>query len=247
MHNVNAAVESGAGWILAIDTSSEQLGVALSDGRSTAELSWPAGRQQSAVLLPAIDALLLRQGLGISDLGAIAVAIGPGTFNGLRAGLGTAKGLALGSGLPLVGVGTLAATVLPFAAPGRLTVGVVAAGRGRVVSAIYRPVMGHGSVAAPSEVGAPHNGSIGDLGRRLAGLPGPVTLCGEVTDQQLVTIAAMLSDVDVWIPPVSVRGRRPASIAALGHHRWASGDLDDPDTLDALYLHSAVRAATGPS
>ncbi len=243
MHNVNVAVESPRGWILGIDTSSEQLGVALSDGRASAELSWPAGRQQSTLLLPAIEALLSRLGLGIGDLDAIAVAIGPGTFNGLRAGLGTAKGLALGSGLPLFGVETLAATVLPFLVRGRLTVGVVAAGRGRVVSAVYRPSDGPDEPGIPAEVGAPHNGSIDDLGRRLAGLDGPVTLVGELGDEELAAMAPLLPNLDLWVPPAPVRGRRPGSVAAIGLRRRARHELDDPDALDAIYLHSATRPA----
>lgn len=245
MHNVNVGVESRPGWILAIDTSSEQLGVALSDGQSAAELSWPAGRQQSAVLLPAIEALLARQGLTVGELGAIAVAIGPGTFNGLRAGLGTAKGLALGSGLPLIGVGTLAATVLPVLVPGRLAVGVVGAGRRRVVSAVY--AAGADGLPDPIEVGAAHNGSIDDLGRRLAGLSGPLTLVGEVEDHRLAAMMREAGQADVWVPPSPARGRRPASVAAIGYARWRRGEVDDPDTLDAVYLHSTPRpAATAP-
>lgn len=245
MHIVNVPVETRGGWVLAIDTSSELLGVALSDGIATAELVWPAGRQQTTVLLDAIDELLRRMSLRLDDLVAIAVAIGPGTFNGLRAGLGTAKGLALGSGLPLIGVGTLEATVLPVLVPGRLAVGVVAAGRGRVVSAVYRGVGSlSSSVDGRSEqVGAPHNGLVGDLGRRLAGLSGPVSLVGEISDAQVAEMAPELDGVDLWVPPVSARGRRPGAVAVVGLARWMLGDVDDPGTLDAIYLHSASRPA----
>ena len=249
MHNVNVDVETHRAWILAIDTSSEQIGVALSDGNSTAELSWPAGRQQTTVLLDAIDGLLRRMAIGLADLAAIAVAIGPGTFNGLRAGLGTAKGLALGSGLPLIGVGTLEATVLPVLVPGRLAVGVVSAGRGRVVSAVYRSaddasITGSGR---PVMVGEPHNGSVDDLGRRLVGLTVAITLVGEVTDGQIAALTPVLSGIDLWVPAAAVRSRRPGSVAALGRARWLSGDVDDPETLDATYLHSAARPATAPT
>lgn len=245
MHIVNVAVERPGGWLLAIDTSSELLGVAVTDGLATAELVWPAGRQQTTVLLPAIESLLRRMSIGVGDLSAIVVAVGPGTFSGLRAGLGTAKGLALGGALPLVGVGTLAATVTPVLVPGRLAVGVVAAGRGRVVSAVYAASEGSGAV--PIEVGPPHNGSIDDLARRLAGLTGPVTLVGEVSDEQLAEMRPALAGTDLWVPPAPARGRRPGSVAAIGYGRWSAGDVDDPDSLDAVYLHSAARPATGPA
>lgn len=241
MHIVNVDVEAPRGWVLGIDTSSELLGVAVTDGIATAELVWPAGRQQTTVLLPAIESLLGRMGLGVGDLSAISVAVGPGTFNGLRAGLGTAKGLALGADLPLIGVGTLAATVTPVLVPGRLAVGVVAAGRGRVVSAVYASSEGHG--ALPIEVGPPHNGSLDELARRLAGLAGPVTLVGEVSDEQLAAMRPALRGTALWVPPSPARGRRPGGLAALGYGRWVAGDTDDPDTLDAVYLHSAARPA----
>lgn len=249
MHIVNDPVGTTNGWILAIDTSSEQIGVALSDGIATAELAWPAGRQQTTVLLDAIDELLRRMAFGLGDLAAIAVAVGPGTFNGLRAGLGTAKGLALGSGLPLLGVGTLEATVLPVLVPGRLAVGVVAAGRGRVVAAVFqapdRP-RSAGS-ALPVPIGPPHNGSVEELGRRIAGLSGPVTLTGEISDGQLAELAPALVAADLWVPPASARSRRPGGVAAIGRARLLAGDVDDPDTLDATYLHGAARPAAAPS
>lgn len=249
MHIVNVPVETRDHWILAIDTSSEQIGVALSDGTATAETCWPAGRQQTTVLLGAIDEVLRRMSIGLTDLTAIAVAIGPGTFNGLRAGLGTAKGLALGSGLPLVGVGTLEATVVPVLIPGRLAVGIVAAGRGRVVSSVFRSPNSPSPVGEgqPVMVGEPHNGSIDDLGHRLAELSGPVTLVGEITDTQVAEMALVLGVTDLWVPPGSARSRRPGGIVALGRARWLAGEIDDPETLDATYLHSAARWVTGSS
>ncbi len=249
MHIVNDPVGTTNGWILAIDTSSEQIGVALSDGIATAELAWPAGRQQTTVLLDAIDELLRRMALGLGDLAAIAVAVGPGAFNGLRAGLGTAKGLALGSGLPLLGVGTLEATVLPVLVPGRLAVGVVAAGRGRVVAAVFRAPDRPRSAgsALPVPIGPPHNGSVEELGRRIAGLSGPVTLTGEISDGQLAEMAPALVAADLWVPPASARSRRPGGVAAIGRARLLAGDVDDPDTLDATYLHGAARPAAAPS
>ncbi len=247
MHIVNAPVETHGRWILAIDTSSEQIGIALSDGTATAELTWPAGRQQTTVLLDAIDDLLRRMSIGLTDLAGIAVAVGPGTFNGLRAGLGTAKGLALGSGIPLIGVGTLDATVIPVLVPGRLTVAVVAAGRNRVVSAVFRAPENDSSVGIgqPVMVQEPHNGSMEDLGRRLAGLSGPVTLIGEMTDTQIAEISPILETTDLWVPPGSARSRRPGGVAALGRARWLAGELDDPESLDATYLHSAPRSVPG--
>ena len=154
---------------------------------------------------------------------------------------GRPRGWRSGPGLPLIGVGTLAATVLPVLAPGRLAVGVVAAGRGRLVSAVYRPASGPGSSVVPEEIGTPRNGSVAELGERLAGLAGPLTLAGELGDVELASVVAARPAGDLWVPPTPVRGRRPASVAAIGHGRWVRGEVDDADTLDAIYLHSAAR------
>ena len=96
-------------------------------------------------------------------------------------------------------------------------------------------------------VGEPHNGSIDDLGRRLAGLTGPVTLVGEIDDAQIAAMAPTLGATDLWVPAAAVRSRRPGGVAAVGRARWLAGEVDDPETLDATYLHSAARSASAPT
>lgn len=241
MHSINANVHVSGAWLLAIDTSSEQVGLALTDGAAMAEVTWPAGRQQSMVLMGAIASLLDRVRLSKSDLGAIGVAVGPGTFNGLRAGIGTAKGLALGAGLPVVAVGTLAATVWPVLAPGRVAVGVAAAGRGRVVSARFRSP-GSGSTDGPDALGDPTNGTVTDLAAMVRDIAEPVTVAGELTPAQVSELRAALAGWDVWFP--SAGGvRRPAAIADLALARWRLGRTADLAALDAVYLHGVSRPA----
>ena len=69
----------------------------------------PRTRGHAEALMPMIEAVLEEARLGMADLGALAVTIGPGTFTGLRVGLAAARGLALARALPLVGVTTLEA------------------------------------------------------------------------------------------------------------------------------------------
>ena len=115
--------------LLAIDTSTHFASVALHDGtQPRAEHTWLARQDHTRTLVPAIQAALASAGTHLAQLSGLAVALGPGSFNGLRVGLSTAKGLALAQGLPLVGVGTLELLAAEYS----LTEPAMNAGRGRV-------------------------------------------------------------------------------------------------------------------
>lgn len=91
--------------VLAIETASRDLGVALVGEEGTiASFAVSGSRRHVEVLLPAIEAVLDAGGIAARDLDGIAVDVGPGLFTGLRAGVAGAKGLGLGTGVPLVGV-----------------------------------------------------------------------------------------------------------------------------------------------
>lgn len=95
---------------LAVDTATSHAAVGLGDGTVVrAARIWATGRQHGETLLAAIDALLRGEGLGVHDVRAVVVGTGPGAFTGLRVGLATAKTLAHGLRVPIVGVPTPAA------------------------------------------------------------------------------------------------------------------------------------------
>lgn len=92
--------------VLAFDCSVAGLSLAvLVDGRVAAHHR-EEGREQTARLLPAVGEALRLAGLARRDIGLLAVTIGPGSFTGVRVGLATARGLALGLGVPLAGLAT---------------------------------------------------------------------------------------------------------------------------------------------
>ena len=93
--------------ILALDTSTERLCLALAGEGVFSCLDEPGGPMASKRLLPAAKALLLAHGLRWQDLQAVAVAVGPGAFTGLRTACSAAQGLALGLDLPVLPVGSL--------------------------------------------------------------------------------------------------------------------------------------------
>lgn len=94
--------------VLAIDTATEQVSVAVGDAtRVTAAMHVASDRRHVEALVPAIQLLLDNLGLGVHDLSAIAVDIGPGLFTGMRVGMATAQTLADLAEIPLVGVDSL--------------------------------------------------------------------------------------------------------------------------------------------
>ncbi|APW40218.1 tRNA (adenosine(37)-N6)-threonylcarbamoyltransferase complex dimerization subunit type 1 TsaB [Rhodoferax koreense] len=95
--------------LLAFDTSTEHLSIALTDGRQVWQHTGAGGAKASAALIPAVLALLAQAGLRLADLQAIAFGAGPGSFTGLRTACSVAQGLAFGAKLPVLPVDTLLA------------------------------------------------------------------------------------------------------------------------------------------
>jgi tRNA threonylcarbamoyladenosine biosynthesis protein TsaB len=218
--------------LLALDTSTQTAGVALyGDDTLLAELVWPAGRAQTTALLGEVDRLLCLSGLRPPDLGAVAVATGPGSFNGLRVGLATAKGLAFALDLPLLGVPTLDAAAYPHGGRGRPVRAVIAAGRGRYVSALYRWQDGQ-----VRRVGDYANTTLEELANLIVE---PAIVCGEVPADRLDAWRD-LAPLAQLVPP-TLNARRAGCLAEIAWARFRRGEQDDPAALEPVYLHGPKR------
>ncbi|MFZ5756463.1 MAG: tRNA (adenosine(37)-N6)-threonylcarbamoyltransferase complex dimerization subunit type 1 TsaB [Pseudomonadota bacterium] len=95
--------------LLALETSTESCSVALRIGSGLRVRRHAGAREQTAHVLPMVQALLAEAGIGLRELDAIACAHGPGAFTGVRVAVSVAQGLAFGASLPAVGISTLAA------------------------------------------------------------------------------------------------------------------------------------------
>lgn len=137
-------------FVLALDASLSRCSVALrGEGRLLARLAREGERGHAAALPAMAAAVLAEAGLRAADLDAVAAVVGPGGFTGLRAALALAHGIALGAGLPVIGVTTgeaLAAALTPEERAGRAVWTAVDARRGRV--ALQRFAWNAGGVAA---------------------------------------------------------------------------------------------------
>jgi tRNA threonylcarbamoyladenosine biosynthesis protein TsaB len=214
---------SASGWILAIDTSTEHAGIALAGDEHALARSWDAGRTQTTAVLPAIEALLAEAGATIGDLAAIAVAVGPGTFTGLRVGVSIAKGLVLARDIPLIGVQTLA--IAAAAEDAREVVAVLPAGRGRVVWQRF----------APEGTDPARNTTVPELIDALAAWPESLVI-GELAEAHRELVAAAH-------PRTRWEHRDPLRLAALARRRLSDGEADDPVALEPIYLHGVTVQA----
>ncbi len=104
--------------VLALDTSAEACAVAIvEDGAALARTTRAMTRGHAEALMPMIGEAMDRAGRRLADVGLIAVTTGPGSFTGVRTGIAAARGLALGTGAPAVGVSALAAVAAAAFAP----------------------------------------------------------------------------------------------------------------------------------
>jgi tRNA threonylcarbamoyladenosine biosynthesis protein TsaB len=143
--------------LLAVDTSTASCSVALFNGdRLLEEAIYTAGKTHSRHLMTMIQRILEGCRCDPADIGAIAVTRGPGTFTGLRIGISTVKGLAAATGVPVVGISSLAALAFPFSLQVCPVVAMIDARRGEVYHAQYRGVTsGAVEMAMPVSVCAP--------------------------------------------------------------------------------------------
>lgn len=212
---------------LAIDTSTAWGGIALShEGALLAELTWKPGQNHTTELFPNIERLLQTAGADIKSITAIFVATGPGSFNGLRAGISASKGLAFSLDVPLAGISTLEAEAFPFAFTGLPICPMHDAGRGEIAVALFSGAGGWHRLKdehlATAEVLCTETET-----RTL--------FCGEIPDSALDILRASLGDMALIPDPVE-RQRRPCALARLGWQRLLSGPPDNPATLQPIYL-----------
>ncbi len=217
--------------LLALDTSTTQIGLALYDGTQVlAEKHWRGRLRHTQTLAPAAQELLQAAGLPLEALSAVAVALGPGSFTSLRVGLAFAKGLILARGLPLIGIPTLDTTAAALPPDEhRLLLAVLQAGRGRLALQTYRV---HAQTWQPQET-EPRGTTLSAL---LDKITEPVILCGELSAEERQAAAR---HPQVTLPSPAQCVRRPALLAELAWRRWQAGQQDNAAALAPIYLHVA--------
>lgn len=217
----------GDKMLLALDTATRFASLALHDGRVLRyEATWEAGRQHTTQLMPRIVAALEELRLKPEALSAVAVALGPGSFTGLRVGLAIAKGLALARGIPLVGIPTLDILAAAQGQSRYPLIAIIQAGRGRLCAARYRWHKGWQRREGPFLT------TWEDL---LVSIIQPTLLCGEIDEKGFHLIEGLGEQVTVLSSAHCLR--RAGFLAELAWERVRRGETDDPATLAPLYLN----------
>jgi tRNA threonylcarbamoyladenosine biosynthesis protein TsaB len=220
--------------LLAIDTATRVPSLALYDGeRVLTEETWRSANNHTVELAPALVRALERQNIPPAELRGIAVALGPGSFTGLRIGLSVAKGLALTLAISLVGIPTLDALVYAQSRKRGPVCAVLQAGRGRVSAAFYRRRGGQWQ-----RQGDYHLTTLSEL---CADIESRTFFCGEIDAQAAELLRERLGAKAVIASPASSL-RRAGYLAELGWQRLERGEVDDPATLAPIYLrHPPIK------
>lgn len=218
--------------LLAIDTATTYTGLAiLEDGELLGEAVWASGRNHSAQLLPQLDMLLRHCGVGRNALRAVGVALGPGSWSGLRVGLSVAKGLALAGELALVGVSSLECLAYQQQRTGLPIYPLIRLGRERFASAEF--VLRDGLERRSPD----RNVGIAEL---CAAVAGRAMFCGDLDPALRAQLQQELGSRALLPTPAS-NLRRPAFLAEMAWARLQAGQQDDIVALEPIYLGEAVK------
>ncbi len=217
--------------LLALDTSTKLAGIALYDGERglLAEYNWHSANRHTVELMPQVAQMLAQAGAQPANLIAVAVALGPGSFTGLRVALAAAKGLALANKLTLLGVPTLDAVAYPHQAQPTPVIALVQAGRGRVCWASYAHGPAGWAAQAPFALS-----TVGELADQVFR---PTLFAGELLAANRETLIARLGRTRAQFLGPALTMRRAGYLAELAWKRFANGEVDDPATLTPIYLH----------
>lgn len=218
--------------LVAIDTSTRLSGLACYDEQGLlGESVWQSGRNHSAQLLPQLDLLMRHVQRRPADLRAVAVALGPGSWSGLRVGISVAKGMAMAGQLPLLGVGTLDVMAYQMRHTAPQIYPLIQLGRGRFATASFST--GDGLIRQ-SEY---QNLSLDEI---CAAVSGRTLFCGEIEGDVTSQIRHHCGRRALF-PSAAANLRRPGYLAELAWERFMHGEQDNLATLEPIYLGDAVR------
>lgn len=213
---------------ICIDTATEMASIALvRQGVIVGEETWRAGMTHTRALSPILRALAQQSGYVLSETNLICVCRGPGSFNGIRAGMATAIGLASGLGVPIHGCGTLDLLAFPHADRASAQRALLPAGRGEYYSALFGSRGGRWRRLTPYTV-AP-------LATLVAESPAKCLWCGPLDQKAAEELAELLGGTKRLMGPAH-NLRRASFLLTLALAVVEAGAPGTIEALEPLYL-----------
>lgn len=218
--------------ILAVDTSAKPVSCALAqDGRVLASFFANTGLTHSQTLMPMIENLLKVTEHTVSDLDAVAVNAGPGSFTGVRIGASAVKGLAFTGDLPCVSVSTLESMAENTAVTSDTVICCLMDARCQQVYGALFEKDADGAIKRLSEDEAL---TIAEMGEKISALGCPVMLVGDGSEMCYRAWKDQIADV--YLAPAAVRYQSAAATAVIGCRLFAAGLTVSAEELQPTYL-----------
>jgi len=219
--------------LLAIDTSTDYISVAITDGEKTAaRIHRKAPRSHSSLLMPTIDSCLKKARMKISKIDGFAVSIGPGSFTGLRIGVATVKGLAFVLKKPIVAVHTLDAIAENCRKKKGVICPVLDARKEKVYAAVFES---DGSKIR--KISADLLVPLKDLIDRLK-IYDNVFFLGDFAKRAASMLPGSETFGSAWQP-------KPETVGAIGSGLFSKRKFVSAEDLEPLYLYSKECDITG--
>ena len=215
--------------ILGIETATVQAGCAIGGHEGVLASAHSAkGKRHAENLTPAIAFICEQAQIELSEIGLVAVDIGPGLFTGLRVGVATAKAVAFALRVPMIGVSSLDLLAFPVRFTPRLIVAAIDARRNELYYALYRQVPG-----GVQRISEPTVGSADDLASELLALSEEVLLVGDGAHRYREAFDG-LTKVEIVDQGNSFPSA--ASLVQLAHAQALREDFQLIDSIQPMYL-----------
>ena len=218
--------------ILALDTSAKPVSCALADGEKViAEFYANSGLTHSQTLMPMIENLLNVAGKSVSQLDAIAVNVGPGSFTGVRIGVSAAKGIAFTHQIPCISVSTLESMAEKTSVFSDAVICCLMDARCQQVYSALFEKDGEGNVNRLSDDEAL---TMAEMAARLLALGRPVILVGDGSEMCYRVWKDTIPNV--YLAPAAVRYQSAAATAVIAARLFADGQVVSAEELQPMYL-----------
>ena len=220
--------------ILGIDTSSKYCNVAIIEEKDIMIEYTINGfiKKHSSILIPAIQEIFNKIDLKIGDIDGVAVTIGPGSFTGLRIGLGSAKGLSYAAGIPITGIHTLDVLAYNAARLPVMLCPILDARKNEVYFALF-----HGGNHLKKIIDYQCN-SIDNLLDRLKNIQENIIFLGEGILKYQKRIEDMLGPRAIILYP-TLSTIKASNVAFLGLEKIRNGQVDNAFSISPFYLRKS--------